>query len=70
MVIPPFTKPDAPNPAIARPPISIDDEMATPHIRDPSSKTKAKTRNVYYQDISFAQSEAVKGWQLHTFTRK
>jgi hypothetical protein len=44
----PFKMPEPPIPAIARPTINIFDDVAIPHIKDPSSKTKKKLRKVHY----------------------
>jgi hypothetical protein len=43
----PFWIPEAPIPAIARPTMSIMEELATPQIREPSSKREKKARNVH-----------------------
>lgn len=48
IVIPPFIMPEAPQPAIARPPISMAEELATPQIREPSSKIPKKMKKVHY----------------------
>lgn len=42
--MPPFTMPELPIPAIARPPINIGDDVATAQIREPSSKIVKNTR--------------------------
>jgi hypothetical protein len=47
MVMHPFIRPEEPIPATARPTINMVDEVATPQIRDPSSKRKKKLRNEY-----------------------
>ena len=47
-VIAPFINPDAPIPVMARPPINIDEELATPHIKDPSSKMAKNIKKVGY----------------------
>jgi hypothetical protein len=49
IVNPPFSSPEVPRPATARPTISILLETAMPHRKEPSSKTAKKTRNVYYR---------------------
>jgi hypothetical protein len=45
-VKPPLRRPDPPTPAIALPIMNITELVATPHIRDPSSKMDRKTRKV------------------------
>ena len=45
-VKPPLRRPDPPIPAIALPIMNITELVATPHIRDPSSKMDRKTRKV------------------------
>jgi hypothetical protein len=45
-VNPPLRMPDPPIPAIALPIMNITELVATPHIRDPSSKIDKKTRKV------------------------
>lgn len=47
----PFCMPELPMPAIARPTMSIFDEMAMPHISDPSSKTKKVHRKVHWVSV-------------------
>lgn len=44
IVMPPFKRPELPIPAIALPPISMDEELASPQMRDPSSKRPKKMR--------------------------
>lgn len=44
----PFTMPEDPIPATARPTISIFDEVATPQMREPSSKSEKKPRKVHF----------------------
>lgn len=44
IVMLPFTSPDAPKPAIARPQMNMIDEVAAPEINEPISKVKTKTR--------------------------
>lgn len=44
IVMPPFKRPELPIPAIALPPTSMDEEFASPQMRDPSSKTPKKMR--------------------------
>jgi anaerobic selenocysteine-containing dehydrogenase len=67
MVNAPFEIPDTPKPAMARPMISIFDEVATPQINDPTSKTKKKPIYVhcdcYYCMIG-------DGLLVHTFALK
>lgn len=46
----PFINPDDPTPAIARPPMKIGEEVATPQTRDPTSKIKRKARNVHFYE--------------------
>jgi hypothetical protein len=46
----PLAMPDDPIPAIARPTMSILDGVATPHIKEPSSKTAKKPRNTHYTE--------------------
>lgn len=48
IVSPPFMRPAAPIPAMARPIISILDEVAVAHCTEPSSKTTTKARNEYF----------------------
>lgn len=48
MVRAPFERPDPPIPAMALPTINIFEDLATPHKRDPSSKSPRKKRKVYY----------------------
>lgn len=48
IVIPPFMRPDAPIPAIARPPMSMLDEFASAHIRDPISNMTVNIMYVHY----------------------
>ena len=43
---PPFIKPDAPMPAIARPTINMMELWAAPQMRDPISKIERNTMNV------------------------
>ena len=47
IVMPPFMSPELPMPATTLPTISILDEVATPHRREPSSKIAKYVRNVY-----------------------
>jgi hypothetical protein len=47
MVKAPFKIPDVPIPATARPIISILEEVATPQIKEPSSKTAKKAMKVH-----------------------
>ena len=56
MVMAPFIKPDAPRPAIARPPISIGEDLASPHTNEPSSKVKKNIKYVHYVAINIANS--------------
>ena len=66
MVIPPFMIPAEPSPAIARPPMKSDEELATAHIREPNSKNAKYTRKVYlllkyvynFPDISWREALA------------
>lgn len=44
MVRAPFPIPDEPAPAMALPTMNMGEETAAPHMADPSSKTKKKTR--------------------------
>lgn len=44
----PFAIPEDPTPAMALPTMSMDDDWAAPHSRDPSSKTKKKTRKDHW----------------------
>jgi hypothetical protein len=46
-------------PATALPPISVDEELATPQMRDPSSNRPKKTRYVHYAVISVREHLAV-----------
>lgn len=46
----PLDIPEDPIPAIARPTMSIFDEVATPHIKEPSSNTVKKPRNTHYTE--------------------
>lgn len=39
----PFARPEHPMPAIERPTINIEEEVATAHINEPTSKTARKT---------------------------
>jgi hypothetical protein len=48
----PLDIPEDPIPAIARPTMSIFDEVATPQIKEPSSKTAKKPRNTHFTGIS------------------
>jgi len=48
IVIAPFMIPDAPDPATARPTMNILEFVEIAHIKEPSSKTIRKERNVYY----------------------
>jgi hypothetical protein len=43
----PFMIPEAPDPAMARPTMSILELVETPHNNDPSWNIRRKTRNVY-----------------------
>ena len=54
MVRAPFERPEPPMPAMALPTINISEEVATPHRRDPSSKSPRKNRKVYWKLVSFA----------------
>lgn len=47
MVKPPFMRPEAPTPAIARATMSIFEEVATAQSKDPSSNMKKKLINVH-----------------------
>lgn len=47
MVIAPFPMPEEPAPAMARPTISIADDCAAPHSKEPNRKTKKNTRKVH-----------------------
>lgn len=51
MVRAPFIRPDEPAPATTLPMISIVDETATPHIRDPASNTAKKTKKVNWSIV-------------------
>ena len=53
MVRAPFERPEPPMPAMALPTINISEEFATPHRRDPSSKSPRKKRKVYWNPVSF-----------------
>jgi hypothetical protein len=44
MFSPPFISPEAPKPASARPPMSIEELFATAQMREPSSKTSKWTK--------------------------
>jgi hypothetical protein len=44
----PLTIPDVPMPEIARPMINTLDELATPLIKDPTSKSRKKLRKTTY----------------------
>lgn len=47
MVRPPFMMPEDPMPATARPMMSMLDEAARPHMREPSSKTATNVKKVH-----------------------
>ena len=47
MTIAPFKIPEVPIPATARPTINIFEEVATAHIKDPSSKMAKKAMKVH-----------------------
>jgi len=47
MTIAPFRIPEVPIPATTRPTINIFEEVATAHIKEPSSKKAKKLRNVH-----------------------
>jgi hypothetical protein len=47
MSIAPFRIPEVPKPAITRPTISMGELVASPHIKEPTSKTKKKLRKVH-----------------------
>ena len=48
----PFPTPELPIPAIALPTMNILEEVETPHINEPSSKTAKKAMYVYYSVVS------------------
>lgn len=39
--------PAEPRPAMTRPPMNMDDDVATPQTNDPTSNTRKKMRNVH-----------------------
>jgi hypothetical protein len=47
ITIAPFIMPEVPIPATALPTINIFEEVATAHIKEPTSKMKKKNRNVH-----------------------
>lgn len=47
MIKAPFMIPEVPIPATARPTINIFEEVATAHIKDPTSKMKKKAMKVH-----------------------
>jgi hypothetical protein len=51
IVRPPLIMPAPPIPAIALPTMNIFDEIATPEMREPTSKRAKKDRNVFYNEI-------------------
>jgi hypothetical protein len=55
IVMEPFIRPEEPMPATARPTIRASEVGATPHMSEPSSKTKRKTRKVYYPVLASDQ---------------
>jgi hypothetical protein len=57
MVKAPFRIPEVPIPATARPTISIFEELDTPQINEPSSKSTKKARKVHLDTISHWQKE-------------
>jgi hypothetical protein len=52
IVIAPFTRPEAPRPAIALPIINIGDVLAAAETNEPNSNTIKKTTNVYWRTVS------------------
>jgi hypothetical protein len=48
MVMAPFIKPDMPRPATTRPTINMVEDVATPHMRDPSSNRAKNDKKVYW----------------------
>jgi hypothetical protein len=46
----PFSMPDDPIPAIARPTMSILEELATPQIKEPTSNMLKKERNILFDE--------------------
>jgi hypothetical protein len=46
--IPPFMRPEPPRPATARPTMSMVELVATPHRREPNSKSPKKEMNVHF----------------------
>jgi hypothetical protein len=50
IVIDPVATPAPPKPAINRPTMNIEDEVAAPHITDPTSNMRKKTKYVHCFD--------------------
>ena len=50
----PFIKPADPKPAMARAIMSIMEELATPHSKEPNSNTKKKLKKVHFRFFSLA----------------
>jgi hypothetical protein len=47
--------PALPKPAMARPIISINEDVASPHIKEPSSKKKRKNKNIHCYPVKSVQ---------------
>lgn len=56
MVMAPVAMPAAPKPAINRPTINIGDEIAAPHMIEPTSKMARKARKVHCYSQNNAQN--------------
>lgn len=50
IVYAPFSNPELPSPATALPMISMFDDVAAPHNKDPNSKTAKKLRNAHFNE--------------------
>jgi hypothetical protein len=59
MVMLPFTIPEDPIPATAHPMISMFEDVATPHSRDPSSKRRMKLRKTYCDLLTAACGDMI-----------
>lgn len=70
IVYPPFIRPEAPNPAIARPMISMLEEVAAPQTADPTSKTAKKLNNAHFRTVSLPRSRNVEAISLGTLLLK
>jgi hypothetical protein len=50
MLYPPLSSPEAPDPAIALPMMSMFEEVAAPHIADPTSKIPKKHKKAHCEE--------------------